>query len=130
MKKIWLIILSVSLSVLFAAGEAEHLYEDTVPDGGTAASPSISILYDAFAERHMVAREFLNDAVQASSNALCSARQYNSYKVSDLKTLSRITPHRYPTGHYRSRIAFSIGSGIASGYLSDYVTAILRRIII
>ena len=140
MKKWWIIIFSLSLSVLlsYAAGGAGSMHEtddaqetDNVPQISTDARCE-GILYDAFAGRHVGAREFLNDAMQNGGNVLCTARQNNvqSAKQNTFKTqdfLSRPSFHSR-TEVNRYRIAMNIGSGIVSGHLSDYVTATLMRI--
>lgn len=140
MKKWWIIILSLSLSVLlsYAAGGAGSMHEtddaqetDNVPQISTDTRCE-GILYDAFAGRHVGAREFLNDAMQNGGNVLCTARQNNvqSAKQNTFKTqdfLSRPSFHSR-TEVNRYRIAMNIGSGIVSGHLSDYVTATLMRI--
>lgn len=140
MKKWWIIILSLSLFVLlsYAAGGAGSMHEtddaqetDNVPQISTDTRCE-GILYDAFAGRHVGAREFLNDAMQNGGNVLCTARQNNvqSAKQNTFKTqdfLSRPSFHSR-TEVNRYRIAMNIGSGIVSGHLSDYVTATLMRI--
>ena len=109
MKKWWIIILSLSLSVLlsYAAGGAGNMHEtDNAPQISTDTRCE-GILYDAFAGRHVGAREFLNDAMQNGGNVLCTARhnnvqsaKQNTFKTQDFLSRpsfhSRTEVNRYP----------------------------------